>query len=338
MPRLLVVALLLLSSDQVAAQSNEPFRFDPQRDAPAGGRSIEFTTTAIDLRCCGMPQVLFGGVQSPSVTVRSSTALTATTPPHAEGVVDVELRMGGQTFGSFFKFGYERPREQILIPVAIEIAGAYGSRWTTDIWVYNDSDLSVNLEPEVCSFIGLIYPCGGSLVVAARGSLHIPARRQQSGEFPEAYLIPPIDAIPKLHFQVRVRDASGTDVVGSQVPVVRRSDLRPGHLILPNVPISERHRDVLRIFDQSSYLHASITIRAYDISTGVLLGQRYLERFLPTDSSIRTSFVVYDFLSTLRGHDEVRLEIDEADPSAPLWAMLTLTDNATQHVSILTPQ
>jgi hypothetical protein len=34
----------------------------------------------------------------------------------------------------------------------------------------------------------------------------------------------------------------------------------------------------------------------------------------------------------------VRIEIEEADPNASLWAMLTLTDNTTQRVTVLSSQ
>src|SRR5205814_2226 len=83
--------------------------------------------------------------------------LRAVTPPHAEDVVEVEVRLGATSYKSSFAFGFVRPREQLLIPVALDIPGAHGSRWMTDVWVFNDSDEMINLFPEVCSFIGAIF-------------------------------------------------------------------------------------------------------------------------------------------------------------------------------------
>ena len=114
--------------------ANEPFSFDPRIGSPAGGDAVRFTSASIDFACCGTPQVLFGGIPSPRVTVLNASTLTATTPPHAEGVVDVQVRADGKTYTTFFQFGYARAREQILIPVAVDIPG-----WTTEIQVFNDT-------------------------------------------------------------------------------------------------------------------------------------------------------------------------------------------------------
>jgi hypothetical protein len=44
---------------------------------------VEFTTSMLDWRRFGTPQVLFGGVASPQVTVISSIVMRAVTPAHA---------------------------------------------------------------------------------------------------------------------------------------------------------------------------------------------------------------------------------------------------------------
>ena len=153
-------------------QAADVFTFSPRSGSPFGGDVIEFTTTTFDWRCCGTPQVFFGGVASPQVTVVSGTLLRAVTPPHAEDVVEVEVRLGATSYKSSFAFGFVRPREQLLIPVALDIPGAHGSRWMTDVWVFNDSDETINLFPEVCSFIGAIFPCEQKMLVAGHGALH----------------------------------------------------------------------------------------------------------------------------------------------------------------------
>jgi hypothetical protein len=87
-------------------------------------------------------------------------------------------------------------------------------------------------------------------------------------------------------------------------------------------------------------LQAGVTIRAYDMGTGAFLAQRRLEQFLPSDTPLRATLLLHDFLSIpeMRGHQSVRLEIEEDDPNASLWSMLTLTENATQRVTVLTSQ
>jgi hypothetical protein len=60
-----------------ALAAGEPLSFDPNYGPPAGGTDVKFTTSMLDWRCCGTPQVFFGGVASPQVTVVSATEMHA---------------------------------------------------------------------------------------------------------------------------------------------------------------------------------------------------------------------------------------------------------------------
>jgi hypothetical protein len=294
----------------------------------------------LDWRCCGMPQVLFGGVASPQVTVVGATLMKAVTPPHAEGAVAVEVRLGAQTLTTFVQFGYLRPREWLLIPVALDIPGAHGVRWTTDIWVFNDSDETINLFPEVCSFIGSVFPCENKMLVAGHGALQLPIAARRNADDPGLYLFPPVDTAGRLHFSIRVHNAAQRDDIGFEVPVARSTDFRKGRLDIVNVPVSDRFRSLLRIYDEMRTLVSSVTVRAFDMNTGAFLAQRKLSQFLPTDGPSRATLLLHDFLAApeLRGHASVRIEIEEADLNASLWALLTLTDNTNERVTVLTSQ
>ena len=293
-----------------------------------------------DWRCCGTPQVLFGGVASPQVTVVSGTLMRAVTPPHAEDVVEVEVRLGTTSYKSFFGFGYVRPREALLIPVALDIPGAHGTRWMTDVWVFNDSDETVNLFPEVCSFIGAIFPCERKMLVAGHGALQLPIAARREANDPGLYLFPPIDVLGRLHFSIRVHNTAQPDDIGFEVPVARASDFRKARLDIVNVPVSDRFRSLIRIYDRMASTAANVTVRAFDMNSGAFLAQRQLTQFLPTDVPLFATLLLHDFLSApeLRGHSTVRIEIEEGDPNSSIWAMLTLTDNTNERVTVLTSQ
>jgi hypothetical protein len=283
---------------------------------------------------------LFGGVASPQVTVVSATVMRAVTPPHAEDVVEVEVRLFTLSYKSSFSFGYIRPREELLIPIALDIPGAHGSRWMTDVWVFNDSDETINLFSEVCNFIGLVIPCGNKMLVAGHGALQLPIAARRYADDPGLYLSPPTDIASRLHFSIRVHNTAQPDDIGFEVPVARRTDFRKGRLDIVNVPVSDRFRSLLRIYDEMRTLVASVTVRAFDMNTGAFLAQRKLSQFLPTDGPSRATLLLHDFLAApeLRGHASVRIEIEEADPNASLWALLTLTDNTNERVTVLTSQ
>jgi hypothetical protein len=312
----------------------------PSSGSPAGGDVVELTTSMLDWRCCGTPQVLFGGVASPQVTVISAIVMRAVTPAHAEGAVTVEVRLFAQSYTAFSQFGYVRPREDLLIPVALDIPGAHGARWMTDVWVFNDTDETINLFAEVCSFIGAIFPCGNKMLVAGHGALQLPIAARRDANDPGLYLSPPTDVAGRLHFSIRVHNTAQPDDIGFEVPVARSTDFRKGRLDIVNVPVSDRFRSLLRIYDQMRSMVASVTVRAYDMNTGAFLAQRQLAEYLPTDAPARSTLLLHDFLSApeLRGHGSVRIEIEEANPDASLWAMLTLTDNTNERVTALTSQ
>ncbi len=337
--RILFLLVLALTPSDIHAQSTEAFSFFPNFGPLAGGTTVEFRTSSLDWRF-GTPQVFFGGVASPRVTVISATEMRAVTPPHAEAAVDVEVRLGGKSYGSFFKFGYVRPRDPLLLPVAASFPGAFGARWTTDIWVFNDSDEATNLFPEVCVSLGAIFPCGEGIIAPAHGALRLELAARRDGRFPQLYLNPPNDVASRLHFSVRVRDASRSDDIGTQIPIARRSDFRKGKLELLNVPVRDGFRALLRVYDETLFNHAGITVRAFDMESGAFLTQRRLEEILPTDNPLRMSFSVGDLLTDpqVSGHASVRVEVEEDDRNASLWALLTLTDNATQRITIFTSQ
>jgi IPT/TIG domain-containing protein len=309
------------------------FSFSPNYGSLAGGDTIRLT---VQPAITGTPEVLFDGVPATAVTVVDAHTLTAVTPPHAEGAVVIQLRMNGASVDSFPYFAYIRPREATLIPFAAETPGGFGARWTTDIAVFNDSDETISLTPNYCFGIGAYFPCTSDLVVPPHSTFKVPLRG-----FPEMYLYPPIDVRDKLHFSVRVRDASRDDT-GTEIPVVPLSSYRDKRTVLVNVPVSDRVRSVLRVYDTGN----PMTVQIYDEVSGDLLTQRFSGfRSFPTDSPLQFSFSFFDVLSdpAVRGHNRVRIEIDETNPGpipAPvrLWAMLTLTDNATQRVTVLTSQ
>ena len=250
------------------------------------------------------------------------------------------MRLGDKSYTTFFKFAFIRPRDPLLIPIAGSFPGAYGTRWTTDVWVFNDSDEPTNLFAEVCMNLGAFFPCGNRAIVPAHGALALELGGQRDARSPQLYLNPPNDVAGRLHFSVRVHDLSRPDEIGTQIPIVRRSDFRTGRVELMNVPVNDGFRGLLRIYDEMRFLRAAVTVRAFAMQSGTLLAERKLEQSLPTDNPLRWTFIVGDLLSDaqVRAHASIRIEIEEADPDASLWALLTLTDNATQRITVVTSE
>jgi len=336
MKPLMMAALLLAAAP---AFGGYQFFFNPPTSPPEGGATIQITRNSfeLDFRCCEKPEILFGGVAASSVTVISDRMVEAVTPPHAKGFVDVVVRMGGKTFTTDSRFAFTPKLETIILPIAVEMRGGYGTRWTTDIVIYNDSAEEVTLDREVCFFIGSIFPCERVRTINPGATMHIPARTS----YPEssmAILEPPELLASRLHFSLRVRDAEREGPgEGVEIPVVRARDLRVGRISLPNIPTSRRYRSTLRVYH--GFYDAVFDVIARDETGRTLMRRHFDPGPRPTDAGGWDMTAIQGIIDDpdIRDVSNVRIDIESAT-SSPFWAMVSLTDNTTQQVLIYTPQ
>ena len=328
--RALSCLLLTLLASAAFAQSSDIY-FYPDYAPPEGGTEVHIVANG-SLRFTA-PQVFFGDVPATRFTLDSPTLITAIAPAHAVGFVSLTVRDSGATLSSPSQFVFEPVLEEILIPVALQPTGAsYGTRWVSEISVYNDSDDTVPLDPELCSFLGRPYDCSQSVRrVAPHASMVLdPVSYRDT-----MLLHPPADHAARLHFNVRLRETCrDPDGPGIEIPVVRGQELEQRQVWLPSIPTSTRFRATLRVFTRSY----SVTVRVRDDASEVLLYEREIPRFYPTDSDPFGTVILNDLLtpSAVRARAKVRVEVEAH--GIPVWALLTLTDNETQRVQIFTPQ
>jgi hypothetical protein len=336
--------LLTLLATAAAAQNND-FNYYPSFAEPQGGTEIHIlaTSSSGSLRFTA-PQVFFGDVPSPRVTLLNAYQADAVVPAHAIGIVSVTVRDNGALLKSLGKFVFAPASEEIIIPIAIQpTSAAYGTRWMSDISVFNDSDDSVAIDPEICSSIGTPYVCNPPPArVPPHSSMRIEPRSVYA-DYPFMALRPPADHAGNLHFTVRLRETSrDPDGPGTEIPVIRTKDFQQKQVWLPSIPTSTRFRANLRVFTRA----ATVIVRVRDNATGELLLQREIQRNIPTDGDPFITLTFNDLFESpvVRAHDKVRIEVESGSevwsPSVflPVWAMVTLTDNESQRVQIFTPQ
>lgn len=328
--RALSCLLLTLLASAAFGQSSDIY-FYPDYAPPEGGTEVHIVANG-SLRFTA-PQVFFGDVPATRVNLESPILITAIAPAHAVGFVSVTVHDNGATLGSPSQFGFAPVREEILIPVALLPTGAsYGTRWVSEISVYNDSDDTVTLDPEICSSQGRPYDCSQSV---RRVPPHASMVLEPVSYRDTMLLHPPADHAARLHFNVRLRETSrDPDGPGIEIPVVRGSELEQRQVWLPSIPTSPRFRATLRVFTRSS----SVTVRLRDDASEVLLYEWEIPHSFPTDSDPFGTVTLNDLLtsSAVRARAKVRVEVEAH--GLPVWALLTLTDNETQRVQIFTPQ
>jgi len=329
--RLIHCLLLTLLATTAAAQNND-FSFSPRSAPPEGGTEIQIVSNTSPFTA---PQVFFGDVASPHVTLVDSRTIKAVAPAHAVGIVSLTVRDTISLFHSTGQFVFEPLLDEIIIPIAFQpINASFGTRWVSEVSVYNDSDDAVTIDPEICSFIGLASLCGEPVRrVPPHASMSIQPSSSWAAE-PAMDLRPPADHADRLHFTVRLRETSrDPEGPGTEIPVIRSRDFQKNQVWLPSIPTNVRFRSTLRVLTRYFY----IIVRVKDDTTGELLFEQTIPRSFPTDSDPLGTVTLSDLLASaaVRTHKKVRIEVEA--PS-PVWAMLTLTDNETQRVQIFTPQ
>jgi hypothetical protein len=331
--RFALCGLAVLLAHGAAAGPND-IDFSPRSGDPAGGTEVRIRATSIYQRFTA-PQVFFDGILSPKTTLVDEVTITAITPPHPIGIVSVTVVDGGITFGSNLPFVFAPELEEIVIPLALNrVEASHGTVWLSEISVYNDSDVSVPIDPEICYNFGTPVLCHtAARRVEPHSSLTIEPRATHAG-YPSMFVRPPAAHADRLYFTVRLHELSrNPDGPGVEIPVIRSRDFQSKQVWLPATPTGACYRSTLRAFTRG----VNVTVRVTDPATGELLAEQRIYRSLPTDIDSFGATTVSDLLAApgVRSHGKVNIEVRS---TSPVWALLTLTDNETQQVQVFTPQ
>jgi hypothetical protein len=254
-------------------------------------------------------------------------------PAHAPGAVDVVLDLGSHTVTSKAALIYYDPAstdpaifEPILFPVSFQGPGALGSQWVTENFI--------SWTP--ASFRDPL-PCCASFIAGTSAQLLNNAN-------PWGIVLYAIrGTADSLQLASRIRDTSRqTETAGTEVPVVRERDFR-SRLSFINVPVNSRYRVMLRLWAIGDDPHFNAALPVSLLSTPVpfmpipmskipgtamWFGSIDVTSPLTRTPSSPNMLQVY---STNYGSDAVPLAF------LRMWGMLSITNNDTQQVTIISP-
>jgi hypothetical protein len=338
-------------------QANASHTITPNVGPVAGGTEVtiigSFGSCPIVPPCIN-PQVLFGGVQATSVH-EITGGVIAVTPPHAPGIVDVELRgFAGTTVATlpsaytFHGLGVPDPSAYtpLLIPLIFQGPGAFGSQWFTEAIAYNESETAVTpLNPDVISTCPPnVSPCPSPAFAAKSWAEFHHGPNQPAG----AVVWIPRSQEKDLHFALHVRDLSrATDHHGTEIPVVREHELLDAvHLL--NVPVTSGFRHTLRVYDLGFTDSRRVSVAAYS-PTNELIASTTLDLSAADEGCLggpvgcTPNLPRYGTVSDIvppaaAGSEAIRLEIRSIDTGMRLWAFVSVTNNSTQQITTITPQ
>ena len=274
------------------------------------------------------------------------TRLQVSPPPHAAGPVTVKLAISGRaTLTAFGGFRYvdlngavdRAAFEAILIPLIFAGKGAFGSEWTTDLWVYNGNAFDVTQLGPFITRVCIVAPCPSPLEALSTvkyGTLGAPP-------FPRgAIMYVPRDGGPGLHFGLRVRDLTRqAEALGTEIPVVRERDLRAGAFSLPDVPNDGRYRVKLRIYSLET-LKGPVVVRFHRMTFPFTqAGTTMVEASAATrDTPAYAEVDLEQIFAEFTEQGPFRVEIRPPLIGKPAyWAFISITNNQTQHVTVVTP-
>jgi hypothetical protein len=333
-------------------------------DASAGNRVVRiYGSFPCSGDPCAVPSVIFGSKPAEAVERVSASEIDAVVPAQTQ-VTTVDLKVQGPGYSYVLPSGFTyvslNDFEPILVPMFTRkpIAGAYGSSWITELSFVNLSGIELDPETDIffvshsCDF----DPCTLPLISPhAVLSLPLTMPRADSDVPPTVMLYVRRSLAPYIAAELRVRDVSRqAETWGTEIPVVRESRMS-WSLALLDVPMRAGFRQMLRLY-MPDYVGCCATRVQFFTNGGDLLTSRDIFLKHPDGSigglvpppyiregsrqfPLQPAYAQLD-LSTvpeLAGQDTVWIRA-QSYAVIPLWAFVSVTNDATQHVTTITPQ
>ena len=132
-----------------------------------------------------------------------------------------------------------------------------------------------------------------------------------------------------------------------EVPIVHERDFRvAAPAVLIDVPNSSQRRVMLRVYESTGGPRTEARIRVFPLSGTEILAERVIPLSRGTIGG--DDFPLYsgvaqmplsDLIDLSTAPERLRIEVTAENPvDLPIWAFASITENDTQHVTLITPQ
>ena len=237
---------------------------------------------------------------------------------------------------------------RILIPfTATDIHGFGGSLWKTKISMLAMAD--VELQPNNCQKplqeVCFGTPARRSLDFREFGYLWSDFGHEARAQFVYVHR----DQESSVRMNARVYDVSREEeTAGSEMPIVRERELTTDTISLLDIPLAAQYRHTLRIYDGDGRDGAKVAVEIFAddeeeprLSYIQTLATPKPEHFVT--SSQLPAFPAYAELALgslleLDGIESLRIELRPVDADLRIWGLVSITNNNTHHVTMVTPQ
>lgn len=323
----------------------QPFSVKPSVSFDAGGR-VRIQRTD-DRSVCGGRQCtfLFGGIAATNQTYETDGSVSVNAPLLAPGVHDVSIvfpdaptitaRAAWYVFDESIESHVDRSQfEHVLIPLLFNGPGANGSQWRSELVIANNSPWPIPLGNVdlTLSQVWRNYALAPHAYETELGFAH---------PFGTVLLVPRRDA-EGLAMSLRVRDVSReAEGFGTEIPIVREQDMAEERdVMLLNVPLDTKYRAKLRIYailpdSRGTDVLLYIKPRAGDLTASSrFVALRRDCGGLNQACSDTPLYGELDLPNVANGRADLQLGTVHG---ALVWAFVSVTNNHTQQVTVVTP-
>lgn len=273
-----------------------------------------------------------------AIAVQTATEIVALAPAHGAGTVDLTVNLAGKkkiVLPAAFTYEDDASIERILLPIVTggtTVPGALGSVWKAEVTIHNASSDVVSASVPIC--IGL-FPCSPPVSVAPGSTVNPTIFAADFG--PGAFVFVPRRSTEKVDVTLRIQDVSRqSQTWGTSLPVVRSTAFKP-LVRLAGVPTDPRFRLTLRIYGYRGD-RGPVRVRMFDPAAIAPIADVPLT--LRAGNADRPSYLQLDpiSLSAVAAPPVVRIEVSsDVDSPRPIWAFVSVTNNETQHVTVIAP-
>ncbi len=347
MARLASFFSLILATSAVAQPQITSVR--PSSGPVAGGTSVIIRGSGFDTTCppapqpCGRTAVVFGGIDAVAYRLIDSKTIEAVTPPSFPGEtnVGVVFANGGTTLRNAFTYTGEVSDafERVLLPIFTPpVTGSFGSKFYTFFAIWNIAGPDIpafGLAPRPCDGIGECVPPSGPRVSVLKARYSAPNAFAEPLGNPGYFFFIPKGAFDRIAASLRVADFSRQDEsFGTRIPIVPEREFRSDFIALIDVPVTPRFRNMLRVYSLDPQTCVKVRVIRHD-STKI-----YSEVDLDLPNPADTFHPGYAELSDFGNipPDRVRIEIEPHSSSTRIWAFVSVTNNVTQQITVVTPR
>lgn len=241
-------------------------------------------------------------------------------------------------------------QEQLLLPVPPDrVMGALGSVWDTSLTIANTADMPITVwgyQPSICNILCSTVPDP----IPARTTIFTGIISDRCTPAVGRILVADRSMADNLFMTLRSRDTSRDALAwGSIVPVVRTRDRFTRPFSIVDVPVSARFRALLRLYAVGSG-SPSARVRIYavvpDVGSAVARPDTLLTELTPSFALAPTASAPFCPAYTeialsqvaLQNASRLRIEVIPGESALQYWGFVSVTNNDTQEVSIISPR